>query len=221
MTALKALIADRQTAAPETVAERTTGRNKGRLTPFPAGETSKSSDCRGQAGRKSRYPVPALSFATDRGAGAPPASVRAGPATTPRRETRRVTFSPFLAQGLPRTAARNPASATATRVVAPAGPLVALPHGALALVAELVKLARRGRRSWSRCLDFAVGGPLKLVRRRGRLQAFRLVARRLGGTALTPPLPPRNARASSRWGVADGKAPRPSVASARPCPVLG
>ena len=60
-TALKTLIAgfERQPAAPETVAERTTpadgARTKGHLTPFPAGETSKSSDCRGRTGCKSRY----------------------------------------------------------------------------------------------------------------------------------------------------------------------
>ena len=58
MTALKALIAGRQTAASETVTERTTpaddGREQRAPEPFPADETSKSSDCRGRAGRKSR-----------------------------------------------------------------------------------------------------------------------------------------------------------------------
>ncbi len=81
MTALKALIAGCQTAAPETVAERTTGREQRAPDAVPRRrdlEVERLSRSHG-----AQVPAPALSFATNRGAGAPPALARAGPATTP------------------------------------------------------------------------------------------------------------------------------------------
>ena len=179
--------------------------------PFPAGETSKSSDCRGRTGRKSGHrrrrsrttAVPArLPLRRSRG--------RRQRRLQARNSTYPVTFSPFFAQGLPRTAAKNPASAarvraTATRAVGRASRSVLLFRTVRSLLRPNLSSLR------------GAGGPF--VRRRGRLQASRLVARRRGGAALTPPLPPHEASASSRRGVADGKAPRPSVASAHPCPV--
>ena len=79
------------------------GGNKGRLTPFSAGETSKSSDCRGRSGRRRCRSRPTaapahlpLRQSCRTGAGGDAAC---------RRKTRRATFSP--AQGLPRTAAQK------------------------------------------------------------------------------------------------------------------
>ena len=151
-------------------------------------------------------------FATGRGAGAPPASARAiisvpGPATTPRRETRRVTFSPFLPQGLPRTATRNPANAARVRA-----------SGALAL--ELVKLAvaRRERCRVRRRAPSASPRAARSFAEEADFRRFSSLRAAFSGTSPADLLP-RDAsafwRASPRRrrAVAGGKAPRPSVAS--------
>ncbi len=219
-TALKAPIADSQTAAPETVAERTTGREE-----RAPDAVRRRRDL--EVERLSRgAQVPAPSFATDRGTGAPSASVRTWPATTPLAGAKLdewpiLRFLRKACRGQrPGTRQARRASARRRPGLSPAaGPLVVLPHGALALAAELVKLARRGRRSSSRFLDFAAGRPF--VRRRGRLQAFRLVARRLGGAAFsgTSPadLPPRDVSASWR---ASSRRRRLVASSKTRCPLV-